>query len=200
LVALGDSYATAAEYRTQTGKTGTASDALVLSQLKAVSRYLDRALVRPLGFNKDGTAAVRVYVMGRGHILDIDDHVSVSSVEIGDKWSGDYQTALATTAYALLPRNAALGPESRPYRQIEFLTTNPGFDSLVRVTGIGGWNAVPDAIKIATIELAAIFRIESARATSSINEMQQLVSTSKEAKGILAGITSAYRQHTRAYL
>jgi hypothetical protein len=192
-MALSDAYATAAEYRAQTDKSSTADDTTIASELTAVSRYIDKRLARPLGFSKDATAVARVYVMGRPLRIDVDDYVSVSSVEVGDHYSQVYDSALATSAYALLPRAAAQQPEPQPYRQIEFLTSCPGYQQLVRVTGIGGWPAVPPAIKTACIELTSILRLESARATNKVNAMDQVLSTSRVAQNIIDELLRVYR-------
>lgn len=186
-------YATVAEYRAGVGKDSDDDDTQIQVALNAVSRYIDWKLVRPLGFNKDATNTARVYEMERGTKLDIDDHVSVASVEIGDRYTGVYDSALSASAYTLLPRNAASAPEPFPYRAIEFLTTIPGPGQLVRVTGIGGWNAVPPAIKSACIELTGILRLESPRARNRITEMNQVLATSRAAQDILSGLLVQYR-------
>lgn len=194
---LADAYATVQEYRDQTGKTSEDDDLALGRELKAIARYLDRALGRTLGFNRDGTGptddVARVYVMGRGVVLDIDDHVSITSIAIGDHYTQTYATALAASAWVKLPRKAASGPEAKPYRQLEFLSSYPGVGELVKVTGIGGWPAVPDAIKSANIELTSILRLESPRSSNSINEMNQVISTSRVAQNILGELIDAYR-------
>jgi hypothetical protein len=195
-VALSDAYATTAEYRDQTGKESSDEDLVLEREIVAVSRYLDRILIRPLGFNKDGTDEAdevsRVYVMGRGTRLDMDDHVSVRSVAVGNQYTQVYDSALATSAYVLMPRNAALGPEVRPYSQIEFVSSYPACGQLVRVTGIGGWAEVPEAIVSATIELTSILRMESPRSTNRVTEMNQVLSTSRVAQNILGDLLKAY--------
>lgn len=201
-MALSDAYATKEQYRAQAGKQSSDDDVTIEQQLLAISRYIDVLCRRKLGFGRDGTVAgddevTRTYVMGRGTVLDIHDHVSVSAVAIGNHYSGVYDAALATTAYVLLPRNAPTGPEPEPYRQIEFLSSVPGEDALVRVTGIGGWPAVPAAIVSATVELTAILRMESDRATYSVNELNHVLSASRAAMDIIPGLIRAYGPRSR---
>lgn len=196
--ALGDAYATAALYKAQKAKDSSADDTALGRELVAVSRYIDRVCGRALGFNKDASAVARIYRMGRGTRLDIDDHAAITSVAIGNAYTGVYESALAATAFRLLPINAAAKPEPEPYRQVEFITTQPGFGALVKVTGTGGWAAVPSAIISACIELTALLRLESPRATSQVNEIGQVVSTSRAAREIVEGLTHTYQLHARA--
>ena len=192
-MALGDAYATAAQYRDSKEKTSVDDDVSITRELTATARYIDRLLGRVLGFNQDATATARVYTMGNGVVLDIDDHATVTSVEVGNRYTGVYDAALAASAWAKLPRSAASKPLPEPYRQIEFLSSAPGAGSLVRVTGLGGWPSVPDAIVAANIELTGILRLESPRATNRVNEVGQVLSTSRAAQNILGELMNAYR-------
>lgn len=56
-MAISDAYATAATYRDITGKTDTSEDAEILTDLKAVSRFLEGRLHR--FFNKDAAERER---------------------------------------------------------------------------------------------------------------------------------------------
>lgn len=190
-MALSDAYATAAEYRALTDRTSNADDATIERDLRAVSRYIDRVLGRTLGFKQDASDVARIYAMRGGTQLAIDDHVSVTSVE--RETSQGVYTAIPASSYALRPRNAATGPEARPYWVIEFLRDIPRPGQLVRVTGKGGWPATPPAITVATIELTALLRIESPRATSTITEVNQVLTTSRSAQNILDGLLREYQ-------
>lgn len=185
-----DPYVTVQEYRARIGKDTSFDDTALETDLLAVSRYIDRETGHRAGFGVDTANVARIY----GHlagtpsaryyaVLDIDDLVSVSTVEeyIGTAWT-------ATTAYALLPRNAAV--ENEPYRQLE---KNSGvWESLVRVTGKWGWPVIPAAIKAATIELTSILRLESPRATNRITEIGAVLGTSRPAQAIIEGLVSDY--------
>lgn len=227
-MALGDAYATVQEYRDSKERTSVDDDTAIQRELKAVSRYLDNALGRPLGFNNDGTSptddVARVYDSpsrpsgvkfgwaeaenpwkgsGLSRYLDIDDHVSITTIDIDQSLDNSFSLALTASDYELLPRNAANMPEPEPYRTVaisDYGTQGawlPG--ARIRVTGIGGWPSVPAAIVAATIELTAILRIESPRATNRVNEMNQVLSTSRAAQGIISDLTRTYL-NPRAYV
>lgn len=199
-MAIGDAYATATQYKAVTGRVSAADDTIIDRDLKAVSRYLDFKLGRPLGFGKDASAVARIYHpsawLGAYPLLDVGDTVSVSTIAIDENEDNTFSVALVTADYELLPRNAATGPEARPYQQIGLTKWgsrdywHPG--QRVKVTAVGGWPAVPDAIVAAAIELAAILRIESPRATNRVNELNQVLSTSRAAQGIIADLIGTY--------
>ncbi len=133
---------------------------------------------------------------GMSRILTIDDHVSIHSVKIDENRTGSFSQTLSATDYELLPRNAPNRPEPQPYRQIQLTEWGTQFAWLpgarIQVTGIRGWPAVPSAIVSACIELTAIFRVESVRATNRINEMNQVLSTSRAAQSIVDSLIRAY--------
>ena len=60
-MAIGDAYATAAEYRAAVDRTDAADDAIIGRDLTALSRYLDWKLNQRAGFQKDAAVTVRVY-------------------------------------------------------------------------------------------------------------------------------------------
>lgn len=64
---------------------------------------------------------------------------------------------------------------------------------LAEVTAIFGWPAVPKGIERATIDLTAILRLESPRATSHITEsIDTVVGTSFEAQKIVDELSRVY--------
>lgn len=90
------------------------------------------------------------------------DLVSVTTLKTDDGGDGTFETTWAASDYELLPRNAAAGPESRPYTKIEAVgsQTFPVAYSRgesrfrVEIDGTWGWPSVPTAIKTATLMLA----------------------------------------------
>lgn len=180
-MAITDAYATVEEYMTAGGSPmlSTENNAAITRDLLAVSRFLDRQLGWEAGFQKDSTGVERTYV-ARGCRVDVANFVSISALEVD---------GVVTTDYVKLPRNAAVGPEPQPYRQVE---GSWGWGAELDITAIWGWPAVPSAIKTATIELTRIWRIESPRASSSIQEVNVFVGMSSVAKNLLAAIPDAY--------
>jgi hypothetical protein len=216
-MAIGDAYASVEDYKAITNKSSTADDLWVGRALLAFSRYIDHKLDRRSGFNKDTVATIRLYMPrstrptrtdwaesenpwlygGRSRVLDVQDiGGAITSITIDETKTGAYSLTLASTDYELLPLNAAVGPEPRPYKQIGLLewgghpTWTPG--ARVKVTAIHGWPAVPQAIKLATIEMTAILRVESPFAADRIQEFDQVVNASPQARGILNSLMTNY--------
>lgn len=196
-MAIGDAYATVAEYSATRGKLSDQDHAAITRDLKAVSRYIDIATGRIAGFNRDATAVARVYIPPRtSPELLIADLVSVSAVVVDSSMNGQYGETLTASDYELQPIDAPDGPEAWPYTSI--LATPWGNRASwlrgmrVKVTGIWGWPAVPSAIATATIELTAILRLESPRATNSITEMNQVLGTSRAAQSIVGELVNGY--------
>jgi hypothetical protein len=185
---ISDAYATVEQYRALTGKTDTAADSLIITDLLAISRYLDGKLGRY--FNKDLSDTTRLYMPDSAiTTLYIEDVVAITEVALE---SGDSFDAL--TDYTLLPLNADKQPEPRPFSAIKLRSSVFPADTQVRVTGIHGWPAVPDAVQRATIHLAAILRIESPRATRRISELGDSIETSDDAMSIIRQLTDRYRR------
>jgi hypothetical protein len=204
---LGAAYATADEYRTATGGQSGLDDAPIYSDLTAISRHINRLTGRPLGFNAGLSGTSRVYMIPEfwrpwppepdGPTMDIEDFAAISAIAVDLLQNGTYSQALAVnTDCELLPRGAAALPEPHPYSAVRLLPYGalrwwPAGVRL-RVTGTPGWPAVPAAIKSATIQLTAILRLESPRATSRINEMNQVLSASRVAQNIIQDLIETY--------
>lgn len=207
-MAITDAYATAAEYRADIKLTDPALDAQINDDLLAVSRYIERRLHR--FFTKDDSDQTRIYIVGQyfgepvgGHkILTIDDLSSTpTSIKIDEDGDGDFsdETALTATEYEMLPLNATLGPEPEPYTQIQLTPWGDqgSWPHLARVQIIGpwGWPAVPEAIKRGCIEITAIKRGESFRATNRIQEgMDTSIEASPQAQGIIRDLINVYER------
>lgn len=135
---------------------------------------------------------------GLARQLFVDDLVTVTTIKIDEDRDGLFtdETALAATDYELLPRNAADGPEPAPYTTIELTPwgTKYAFPTgcRVEVVGIFGWPAVPQAIVRACCHLTAILRLDSARATGRIMELDNIYATSREAQTIVGELMMHY--------
>ena len=199
MAAVTDAYATSEEYR-RVYKGSTSDDDPVLdSDLLAVSRHLDHRLGR--FFTKDEADIARIYVpsSGCGNTLWIDDlSASPTSIKIDDGDDGSFSgdTALASSDYELNPLNASKGPEPRPYTHIVLTSWGTKGEwpegQRVEITGKWGWPSVPEAIKRATIELTGILRVESARATSRVDEIGTVIGMSSAAQNIIQRLMDAY--------
>ena len=208
MAAITDAYASAAEYRDRVGKTGHSDDdATILLQLKAVSRYIERELAGRF-FNVDASDVTRRYRAGdRGgvplggrKVLTIDDlSADPTSIKIDKDDDGLFsdETALASTDYFLIPRNAPLGPEAEPYLAIEL---TPWGDEVtwpegvwVEVIGKFGWPAVPEAIKQGTIDITGILRRDTDLATNRIvDDLVGAIEASPQSRALVKGLSKSY--------
>lgn len=201
-MAVSDALTDAATYRAVIDKSDTGEDAEILTDLKAVSRYLEREL-RGEGrhFTKDTAGVARTF-MPEGNFVElwIDDFVSVSALKIDDNFDGTAETTVAATDYVLRPRNAAVGAEARAYTSIEMLPTGTRLyffsHTVVEVTGVWGWPAIPDAIARAVCHLTAILRLETPRAQATVSELGQLMQMSPKAMGIIDRLGESYRRRS----
>ena len=134
-------------------------------------------------------------------MLYIDDLVVLTSIKIDEDSDGSFadETALVAADYQLLPLNAAVGAEPRPYTAIELTEwgTKNAFAPGMRVEVVAtfGWPTVPPPIERATIHLAAILRLESPRATRRIAEgLDGAIETSRKAQDIIGELERHYRK------
>lgn len=207
-MALSDAYATVPEYKARVSNEDGEDDLDIERDLTAVARLIDHTLHRELGFNRDGTAPddnVARIVIGNGSCdLWIPDHVSITTIAVDRYRAGSYSLTLVSADYELMPLNAASGPEVEPYWQIQ--ATPYGQLGVwpdgcrVRITGIGGWPAVPAAIKSANIELCAILRLESARATNRVTEVSEVIGTSRVAQNIIGELMAKYAHQSAVFV
>lgn len=198
-MAITDAYATAAEYRSRVQKSDSGDDTAILADLKAASRFIESRT--GLFFNKDASVVTRVVEPdSAGPSLAVPPIASTEGIEIlVDLYrTGSFAglTPLTTDQYQLRPLNAAVGPEPGPYTEIFIPSWSSAYlwspTAPVQVTAIWGWPTVPDGIKRVCIELAAIIRLESPRATSRVDTFGNLLNTSARARDIIDDLMLAY--------
>lgn len=149
------SYATLAEFKAAIGigTADTTDDTALQSVLDATDALIDNFTDRKQGF---GTASeTRYYTAEDFQYVLTDDLVSVSSLTTDDNGDGTYETTwTAGTDFVLAPRNAAL--DGWPYTALDVPAAWPknfpkGVYLGVKVIGVFGWPAVPNAVKQAAI-------------------------------------------------
>lgn len=149
------SYASLAEFKSAIGigTADTTDDTALQSVLDATDALIDLYTDRKQGF---GTASeTRYYTAEDYKYVLVDDLVSISSLTTDDDGNGTYETTwTANTDYNLAPGNAAL--DGWPYNEIDVSVTWPrNFPKNVyrgvKVIGVFGWPAVPNAVKQAAI-------------------------------------------------
>ena len=208
MAAVTDAYATAAEYRELfvEGSTDTSKDVLYGDVLSGISRIVEQEVGE--FFTKDAAVLQRVFVPGCADSLEpllrVDNIASITGFEIkvDEDQDGSFadETAWATGDYQLRrdgDLNPDKGPEPKPWNEIwippwstKARSWKPDYP--VQVTLIFGWPAVPAAVKQATLQLAGIVLMDSDRATTRINELQQVLSTSHSAQSIIGRLQRAY--------
>ena len=206
--AVTDAYATAAEYRLAVDKDSAAEDAEILTDLTAVSRYLERRLDQ--FFTQDASAVARLYDGNGEKRLYLDSHslvpgvASVTGLTVKVDLNADYdvtdtgETLTKDTHFWLGPWDTDKGSEARPWTFMEIVPTNSALSAWpkqlrsVEVTAIFGWPAVPQTIKRGCIELTAILRLETPRAKRSVSETGEILEASREARTIVDRLIEQY--------
>lgn len=193
------------EYRLTKALESGRDDLALERQLAAVSRLLDRKLNQPYGFNVDATVTTRIYGPG-DNIAPIASLIGLI-VKAATGTPIDWSSVTALTInedFETLPYGALSGPEPAPITALRLVgwgaqppsvwtpKTYIPDDFKVQVTALHGWPAVPEAIKEATIQLTAILRAESPFATDRIQELDQAVGTSGQARAILKALYEVY--------
>ena len=184
-------------------KSDTAEDAEILTDLTAVSRYMERKLGR--FFTTDASNVTRVYQNTRytnqPKALFVDDLVSINTLKVDENDDGTFgESAWASTDYELLPRNAADGPEPAPYTEIfipSWSTKDAWGRHRVEINGKFGWPSVPSAIERACVQITGILRLETPRATRSVNiGTETTLETSRQAQEIVSALMNVYAKRS----
>lgn len=197
-MAFDSAYATAVEYRTVFNMTDNARDADILNDLLAVSRYIEGKTGR--FYNKNAADVTRTYIVPEfTRQLWVDDMSEAPTlVRLDTEGDGAFDTTLVADDYTLLPLNADLEPEPKPYMQVMLNHWRDHSIFLkgqrVEVTARFGWPAVPGAVKRATIHLAAILRLETPRATRRIPELGEIIEASPDAMHIVRQLLDRYKR------
>lgn len=167
-MALGDSYATAAELKTRLDIDDTDDDTRLGEALSTASREIEAWCGRQ--FNKTTTASARVYAPRTDGLLFVDDFHTTTDLVIGtdNGDDGTYETTWSAGDYVLEPRNGIVnGQTGWPYWRIA-ATGNRWWPLAhhrpsAQVTAQWGWTAVPAAVKEACmISAAELFKMGDA--------------------------------------
>lgn len=203
-MAITDPYALVADYKLSIPKTKSGDDTQLLEDLNTISRIIDARAHR--FFGADASAVAQVYQRDPAadpRILWVADFsTDPTSIKIDRNLDGDFDdaddTLLVAADWTAYPRNAPLGPKASPWTRLILPPTSnitewpAGHD--IEVTAIRGWLSVPTAIKQATIQLTALLRMETPRATSRISEAGDSTSISPEAQRIIKQLVLPYRR------
>lgn len=157
-MAITNGYCTLTEVKAALRITDNIDDTLLENAVEAASRRIDGECSRR--FYIDATTSARTYAANRSAFVFVDDIATTTGlvVKVDDTFSGAYSTTLTVgTDYQNEPLNAAA--QNEPITLLRAL--NVGFPvegngrALIEVTAKWGWPAIPDAIREATVLLAA---------------------------------------------
>lgn len=159
-MALGDPYATLPELKERLDIGDTTDDTRLTASLASASREIEAWCGRQ--FNNAGTASPRVYRVGRGDLLTVDDFSTTSGLVVAadDNDDGAFETTWASSDYQLEPLNGVVsGVAGWPYYRIRAVGSRTfptgHLRSAVQVTAQWGWATVPAPVKEACMMIAS---------------------------------------------
>lgn len=159
-MAITNGYSTLAQVKAALRITDSVDDSLLEMAVESASRAIDQYTNR--SFYNAGTA-VRYYAPADSLNVEIDDLISLSSLQTMSDDEVVYDTTWASDDYQLEPLNGIVDGIAQPYNHIRaigdytFLTLSG--EATVKVTGVWGWNAVPIQVTQATvIQASRIFK------------------------------------------
>lgn len=152
-MALENAYITLAEMKSALDITDNVDDTQLELAINTGSRDIDQFCGR--NFYNNGTAT-RVFAATDNICTDIDDLISLTTLETSGNADGVFDQTWTSTDYQLEPLNGRTGGLTGwPYTRIRAVSDVlfPMYQNraTVRVTGVWGWSAVPSAIKTATL-------------------------------------------------
>jgi hypothetical protein len=143
-MALTNSYATLAQVKAALRITDNVDDSLLEMAIESASRAIDQYTNR--NFYNAGTA-VRYYAPSDALNVDIDDMISLSTLQTMSDDDQVYDTTWASDDYQLEPLNGIVDGIPQPYNHIRaigdytFLTL--ANEATIKVTGVWGWATTP---------------------------------------------------------
>lgn len=143
-MAITNGYATLAQVKSALRITDNVDDSLLEMAIESASRAIDQYTNR--NFYNAGTA-VRYYAPSDALNVDIDDMISLSTLQTMSDDDQVYDTTWASDDYQLEPLNGIVDGIPQPYNHIRaigdytFLTL--ANEATIKVTGVWGWATTP---------------------------------------------------------
>lgn len=152
-MALTNAYTTLQTVKAALRITDNVDDTLIENAINTASRMIDGYCQRE--FYNAGTAA-RVFAASEELYVDIDDLAGTAiTLQTDDQANGAFDITWTPSDYQLEPLNGKLAGQAWAYTRIRaaenYLFPVENGLALVKVTGVWGWPAVPQAIEYATI-------------------------------------------------
>lgn len=151
-MAITNGYSTLAQVKSALRITDNLDDSLLEMAVESASRAIDQYTNRI--FYNAGTA-VRYYAPIDSLNVQIDDLVSLTTLQTMDDDEQVYDTTWGSDDYQLEPLNGFADGVAQPYNHIRavgdytFLTLRG--EATVKVTGVWGWNSTPIQVTQATV-------------------------------------------------
>lgn len=161
-MALGDNYATLAQFKERLDISTNAHDSRAVFALTASSRGVDKFCHRQ--FNTATSATTRKYRPTSHDLVLVDDFQTLTSLKTDDGDAGTASTTWSAAEYELEPLNGVVDGEAGwPFWWINAVGRRcfPCFRrATVELTALWGWAAVPSAVFEATMIVAEeIFKL-----------------------------------------
>ena len=155
-MAITNGYCTLAQVKASLRITDTVDDSLLELAVESASREIDQACER--SFYNMGTAS-RIFVARDAYFTEIDDLISLTTLQTDPSGQTDYEVTWQPADYQLEPLNGFVGGIQSPINGIRsrdtYLFPQQEGEALVKVTGVWGWAIIPTAIAQASIILAS---------------------------------------------
>jgi len=181
-MAMTNPYASLADVKAAARITDSIDDTLLEISIESSSRDID-AYCERVFYSSGGTAIARVYVPQDSFVVETDDIISVTTVKSDSNGDGSFDQTWQTSDFQLEPLNGRAGGIDTPFTRVravgDFLwpvyePRNVDADQAsVQITGVFGFEAVPIAIRQATIlaALRAYKRYESPTGVLGFSDM-----------------------------
>ena len=158
-MAVTNGYATLAEVKSSLNINDNVDDTMIELAIESASREIDQVCER-IFYQASGT---RVFVPRDSYVVEIDDLRSLTTLKTSSGADGVFDITWQSDDYQLEPLNGIVGGIVSPTTHIraidDYLFTIDGGEATVQVTGNWGWDAIPTAIRQATVILSSrIFR------------------------------------------
>lgn len=152
-MALTNAYTTLNTVKAALRITDNVDDTLIENAINTASRMIDGYCQRE--FYNAGTAA-RVFAASEELYVDIDDLAGTAiTLQTDSQATGDFDITWTPADYQLEPLNGKLAGQAWAFTRIRavlnYLFPVENDLALVKVTGVWGWPAIPQAIEYATI-------------------------------------------------
>jgi hypothetical protein len=151
-MAITNGYSTLAQVKAALRITDNVDDSLLEMAVESASRAIDQYTNRI--FYNAGTA-VRYYAPVDSFNADIDDLISLTTLQTSDDDEQVFDTTWTSTDYQLEPLNGFADGITQPYNHIraigDYTFMTLGGEATIKVTAVWGWNAVPIAITQASV-------------------------------------------------